>query len=89
MYCRWDSTFRKQEEISLKMVLKQILSKILLQSKNTYLLKDMAGVKSNDSAYTAIKSVTEILQEDYLKVLFYVQSENPLALDCRQSKYSQ
>ena len=49
----------------------------------------MAGVKSNDSAYTAIKSVTEILQEDYLKVLFYVQSENPLALDCRQSKYSQ
>ena len=49
----------------------------------------MAGVKSNDSAYTAIKSVTEILQEDYLKVLFYVQSENLLALDCRQSKYSQ
>ena len=27
----------------------------------------MAGVKSNDSAYTAINSVTEILQEDYLK----------------------
>ena len=46
--------------------------------KNTYLLKGMAGVKSNDSTYTAIRpsrilrseklvmSVTEVLQEDYL-----------------------
>ena len=48
------------------------------QWKNTYLLKDMASVRSNDSPYTAIRpsrilhseklvtSVTEVLQQYYL-----------------------
>ena len=37
-----------------KSLLKSFLSRYE-QSKNTYLLKDVAGVKINDSAYTVIR----------------------------------
>ena len=36
------------------------------ESKNTYLLKDVARVKSNDSAYTAIRP-SRILHSEKLK----------------------
>ena len=63
--------FENKEKLALKWCLNRSE-----QSKNTLLLKDMVGVKSNDSVYTAtrpsrilrpdklVTSVTEVLQED-------------------------